>query len=134
MKLPDWCPELNPAELIFNVVVQRFATSCNGPKVTLNTDVIDFLNEVIDSVTSNISLSFYEKHSYNNFYQIALLFSLINVFISTLYSTSTNKVMMLYFFYLYQKIAKKKLIWVFIMQFCVIVMCFYKVTVGLMCH
>jgi len=66
--LPTYSPELNPIELIFNVMVQRFASKFNETELFNNDDVLQLLNSVVESITPDIIFSCYNKCGYNNFY------------------------------------------------------------------
>ena len=68
MTLPKHSPELNPIELIFNVMVQRFNSEFNSKKIETDQDVLNLLTNVIDSIRPDVMFSCYEKCGHNNFY------------------------------------------------------------------
>ena len=49
--LPVCSPRLNPIELVFNVIVQCFASQCNETSISSNEDMLSLLNKVIDSIS-----------------------------------------------------------------------------------
>ena len=61
-------PELNPIELVFNIMVQRFASKYSESSMKNNKEMLSLLNEVIDSITPDIIFSCYQKCGYINFY------------------------------------------------------------------
>ena len=66
--LPTHSTQLNQIELIFNVMVQRFASRFNETDSHDNDDILELLNSVVESITSDIIFSCYSKCGYNNFY------------------------------------------------------------------
>ena len=52
-------PELNPIELVFNVMVQRFASRFNESNANSDADVLNLLHSVVDSITPDIIFSCY---------------------------------------------------------------------------
>ena len=66
--LPTHSPELNPIELIFNVMVQRFASRFNETALFSNDDILQLLNSVVESIAPDIIFSCYNKCEYKNFY------------------------------------------------------------------
>ena len=54
--LPKYSPELNPIELVFNVITQRFKYESI---FSTNEDVLSMLHKVIDSISPNITFSCY---------------------------------------------------------------------------
>ena len=66
--LPTCSAELNPIELVFNAMVQRFASACNECKIQNNEQMISLLNNVIDSITPDIIFSCYQKCGCSNFH------------------------------------------------------------------
>ena len=58
--LPTYSPELNLIELVFNVIVQRFASKYNKSSVKNNKKILLLLNEILDSIT-RIIFSYYKN-------------------------------------------------------------------------
>ena len=65
--LPTHSPELNPIELVFNVMVQRFASRFNESNANSDADVLNLLYSVVDSITPDMIFSCYKKCGYSNF-------------------------------------------------------------------
>ena len=57
MLLPSHGPELNPIELVFNVMAQHFRARYHESMFNTDADVLDFLHEVIGSITPDIVVS-----------------------------------------------------------------------------
>ena len=67
LTLPTCGLEQNPIELIFNVMVQRFASRFNETELHDNDDVLEMLNSVVESIASNVIFSCCNKCGCNNF-------------------------------------------------------------------
>ena len=65
--LPTYTPELNPIELVFNVMVQRFASRFNESNANSDADVLNLLYSVVDSITPDIIFSSCKNCAYSNF-------------------------------------------------------------------
>ena len=59
--LSSHVPELNPIELVFNVITQRFKARCHESMLNTDHDALDFLHKVIDSITPDTIVSCYQK-------------------------------------------------------------------------
>ena len=59
LTLSTCSPELNLMNLVFNVVVQRFASIFNEPSMSFNYQVMEILFKAVDSVSPHISFSCY---------------------------------------------------------------------------
>ena len=66
--LPKHSPELNPIELIFNAMVQRFNSEYNSKEIKTDKDALNLLIKVIDSIRPDIAFACYEKCGCKNFY------------------------------------------------------------------
>ena len=66
--LPTYSSELNPIELVINIIVQKFTSKYNKSSVKNNKKILSLLNAVIDSITQDIIFSCYQKCSCANFY------------------------------------------------------------------
>ena len=65
--LPNCSPMLNPIELVFNVMVQMFASWFNESNYNSDADVFNLLCSMVDSITPDILFSCYKKCGYSNF-------------------------------------------------------------------
>ena len=66
--LPACSPELNPIELIFNVMVQKFNSACDESEIFSNEDVLNLLCAVVDSMTTDVMFACYQKCGHDNFF------------------------------------------------------------------
>ena len=57
--LPKYSPELNPIELVFSVMAQRFKYRYHESELNTDHDVLSFLYKVIDSIPPSIIVSCY---------------------------------------------------------------------------
>ena len=64
---PTHSPELNPIELVFNVMVQRFASRFNESNANSDGDLLNLLYYVVDSILPDIIFSCYKRCGYSNF-------------------------------------------------------------------
>ena len=65
--LHNHSPELNPIELAFNVVTHHFRARHHKSMFNTDDDVLNFLHEVINSITLDIVVSCYQKCGYVNY-------------------------------------------------------------------
>ena len=68
VRLPTYSPELNPVELIFNVLVQKFASQYSEHNLVDDNDVLNLLNSIIDSISGDVIHSCYCKCRHSNFH------------------------------------------------------------------
>ena len=66
--LPSYSPELNPIELVFNVMAARFKSRHHESMFNTDYDVLAFLHEVINSITPDITFSCYQKCGCVNYF------------------------------------------------------------------
>ena len=58
---PECSPELNPIELVFNVIVMRFNSLFVCSEIKDNKDASNILNDAIDSIAPDVMFSCCEK-------------------------------------------------------------------------
>ena len=68
MLLPNYSPELNPIELVFNVMTQRFKSIYHESIFSTNEEVLTMLHEVVDSISPSVIFSCYQKCGHDNFF------------------------------------------------------------------
>ena len=73
--LPANSPELNPTELVFNIMVQSFSYRFNESSTWADEKNVQLLHSAVDSVTPNVLFSCYEKCGCLHF-QIVIDFSI----------------------------------------------------------
>ena len=67
INLPAYSPELNPIELVFNIIVQRFSSRFNESNTCMDEEILQLLHSVVDSITPDVVFSCYKKCGCLNF-------------------------------------------------------------------
>ena len=67
INLPACSPELNPIELVFNIMVQRFTSRFNESSTCMDEEILQFLHSIVDSITPDVMFSCYKKCGCLNF-------------------------------------------------------------------
>ena len=67
LPIPPYTPELNPTELVFHTLVERGKVT--GPRILQqdNQDIVDVASSVLDGITRDEVVSFYNKCGYHGY-------------------------------------------------------------------